>query len=112
MVVLSSLSSSLYMVMQTAIFGNLFLSMDSFFILPSIHVVLIYLFVPFFLKPAGLMLGFNLVLVKAMVSNDTNLAGFHRAAFDKGISSGSVSRRSSSSSKSWVSSIYLFIFFY
>ena len=58
------------------------------------------------LKPAGLMLGFNLVLVKAMVSNETNLAGFHAAAFDKGAPSGSSSKSSSSS----YSYIYFFLF--
>ena len=70
--------------MQTAIFGNLFLSMESFFIRPSIHVLLICLLTPFFLKPAGLTLGFNLVLVRAMVSKETNLAGFHWAALESG----------------------------
>ena len=106
MVVLSSSTSSLYIVMQTAIFGNLFLNMDSFFIRPSMQVVLIYRFTPFVLKPAGLMLGFNLVLVKAMVSKETNLAGFHAAAFDKGAPSTSSSKSSSSS----YSYIYFFLF--
>lgn len=77
----SSDSFSLYIVMQTANLGFIFLILQRVLIFESKQVFLIYLIFPDDLNPAGRILQFNSEFVKHSVSYVILRAGFHSWIF-------------------------------